>query len=118
MDLRKKIRTSSYHEIKVPMGEPYSVEDKDGNEKTEYYESDQYTLADIVSRVKSLGIPDSEFDKVNIFVSFYYSEPSIKIEYRKPKTPKRYHSFIFQKCILSCNRKSLEQSFFEKGKYF
>jgi len=87
MDLRKKIKVSSYHRINIPLGESYTVDDEDGNETTEYGTVDRTTLSEILSEIETLGIPSSEFENIHIFIDYENRhDPSITVEYRKQKT--------------------------------
>ena len=87
MDLRKKIKVSSYDYNNIPLGEPYEIDDENGNPKTEYSNVTHITLAEILEEIRKAGINESDYDKVQVQVGYERgSEPSIIVFYKRLKT--------------------------------
>lgn len=87
MDLRKKIKVSPYHYNNIPLGDPYEIDDKDGNPKTEYSDVDHATLSEILEEIRKAGINESDYDKVHVQIGYERrSDPAIIVFYKKPKT--------------------------------
>jgi hypothetical protein len=88
MDLRKKININPYRDINIPLGQPYEIDDEDGNTSIEYATTDRTTLAFLIKEAKRMGIDESEY--MNVHVKIYYDccDPSLCVFHRKNKSQK------------------------------
>lgn len=90
MDLRNKIKIDPIKRTDITLQQlDYEEYDDYGNTtKSYYYPKNPFTLEELINHIKSLNIPESEYNNITIAIKYddRYSVYFISVVYNRPKS--------------------------------